>query len=120
MGAITKEMVHAAYAVGKQVKAGDIRQAEAKKAIHLQSGMDTGSANDYVNVLISMLNGLEYHRTINTYATKYFLEHICMDYGKETYLRARIAVKAHTEYYETLGHGRLESIKKLIETLSCK
>jgi hypothetical protein len=75
--------------------------------------MKTGSAQDYITVLLAMLDGEEYHRTMNAFATEYYLENIGIDYGRARQITAAKAVKAHTEYYATLGHGHQVGIEKI-------
>lgn len=113
MGAITKDMVECAYEVGKKVYTGEFGRTDGKKEINLRTGMDTGSANDYITVLMNILNGQEYHRTINAMATEYYLEQIGLDFGRESQQKAAMAVLMHTKYYSTLGHGNQVKIEKL-------
>lgn len=50
-----------------------------------------------------MMDGQCYKRTINLFATEYYLEHIGIDYGKEAQQKA---VSEHVQYYKT-KHGYL-------------
>ena len=115
MGKITNEMVKCVYDVGKKVCEGIISKQEAKEFVYTSTGMDLGSGNDYITVLCAMLQGIEYHRTINAYATEYFLNRIEKDFGLERRKKAAIAVREHTKYYATLGHGHQRKIEALAE-----
>ena len=53
-----------------------------------------------------MMDGQCYKRTINLFATEYYLEHIGIDYGKEAQQKAAKAVSEHVQYYKT-KHGYL-------------
>jgi len=74
--------------------------------------MNSSSASDYITVLLAMLNGECYKRTINEYATKHFLENIGKDYGTEAQRVAAQATLAHVEYYKSI-HGYLKGIEKI-------
>ena len=111
---ITRDMVEQAYNYGKKVYSGEIGWNQAKDEINSSSGMETGSAQAYITVLLAMMNGEEYRRTINTYATEYYLENIKKDYGLEALKKAVTAVDLHTKYYKTLGKGSLASIENIV------
>lgn len=61
-----------------------------------------------------MMQGKKYTRTINTEATRYYLENIHKDYGVDQLRIALKAVEQHTDYYGKLGRGNLRSIEKLV------
>jgi hypothetical protein len=54
-----------------------------------------------------MMDGEEFQRTINIYATDYYLENIKSDFGLDALKKAITAVDLHTKYYRTLGRGSL-------------
>lgn len=93
MGAITKNMVERIYVEGVRLYNGEIGRQEAKEIVNKATSMDMGSCNDYYTVLGALLDGVEYHRTINAFATEYFLESIERDFGAERRKRAANAVK---------------------------
>lgn len=111
---ITNEMVEYAYDIAKLVYGGILSRTEGKKKIHEDTGMKEGSANDYITVFLEMMAGNEYHRTINNYATRYYLLNIRRDFGEEAFKRAVEATDMHTKYYSTLGKGNLRGIEKIV------
>lgn len=113
MGAITNEMVKKIYVEGLKLYAGQIGKQEAKESVHRSTEMDLGSCNDYLTVLCALLDGVEYHRTINAFATEFFLQNIEKDFGIDRRKMAANAVKKHTQYYATLGHGHQRKIEEL-------
>lgn len=113
MAKITNEMVKCSYEIAKEVHSGNLSRSEGKAEISSRTGMGVGSANDYFTVFLAMLRGDEYHRTINTFATEYYLENILNDFGQESLTKALSAVKRHVKYYATLGHGNLVSIEEV-------
>ncbi len=112
---INEKMIKATYYHGRKVYHNQIELKKALDQIESQTGMDRGSANSYLHVFSSMMKGKEYHRTINTIATKYFLNNIKVDYGEEQINLALKAVREHTEYYSKQGRGSLRSIEQLVD-----
>ena len=117
---ITNEMVETAYLVAERVFAGELTRSEGKEKISTATGMKIGSANDYVTVFLDMMAGKEYHRTINSYATRYYLENIKIDFGVEAFNKAIEAAHKHTQYYRALGRGNLTGIEQMIKELRDK
>ena len=115
---ITNEMIQVSYEYAKKVYHKQTEHGKALDAIVSYTGMGRGSALAYVHDFGQMMQGNEYHRTMNTKATEYYLLNILKDYGKEQFVTALQAVKAHTEYYAKQGHGSLRGIEKLVQRLS--
>ncbi len=70
-----------------------------------------------------MMNGDQYVRTLNEYATRYFLEHIRMDFGDAVFTKAIEACKKHVQYYAGLDKGKLRYVERIIKELdaySCR
>lgn len=51
------------------------------------TGMASGSASDYISDLLAAMDGETYARTLNEYATRYFLNQIQLDYGEAAFQR---------------------------------
>lgn len=115
---ITNEMTHRGYEIVKMVYHGSLTRNEAKYKIADETGMNPGSAGDYVTNFLAMMDGQRYTRTMNTYATRYILESIRKDYGEEQFQKALEATKEHVKYYNGLNNGTLHSIQKVIDELS--
>ena len=112
MAKITNNMIPHAYDIAKKVYEGQMGLSEGKIEINRLSGMTFGSTGAYINNLHYMLSGERYTRTMNLYATEYYLEHIGQDYGGGKLKLAAQAVKKHVEYYKTV-HGYLRSTDRL-------
>ncbi|MEN8493439.1 DUF4268 domain-containing protein [Dehalococcoides sp. THU3] len=115
---LTTEMTAVAYDVAKKVYEGALGRGEGKDEIVRMTGMNAGSAGDYVSNFLAMMKGEKYTRTLNEYTTKYFLDHILEDYGPSALQKAVTACKMHADYYATLGHGRLVYVERLVEEYS--
>jgi hypothetical protein len=111
---INKEMIEKCYFYAKKVYHKQIDRTSATNSIYGEVGMHQGSANDYIGAFCSMMEGEEYKRTINTEATRYYLENINKDYGIDKLQIALTAVNKHTDYYGKQGRGNLRSIEKLV------
>lgn len=116
--AITNHMIEVSYEYSRKVYHKQIELRKALDAIVAATGMGRRSALAYVHNFSQMIEGNEYHRTMNTRATEYFLLKILNDYGKDYFDKALQAVKAHTEYYAKQGNGSLRAIKDLVRRLS--
>ncbi|MBU3196001.1 hypothetical protein KPL26_04880 [Clostridium algidicarnis] len=115
---ITNEMTHRAYEIIKMVHCGNLTRNEAKYKIADETGMNAGSAGDYVTNFLAMMEGQRYTRTMNTYATRYLLENIRLEFGEEQFQKALEATKEHVKYYNGLKNGTLHSIQNIIDELS--
>ena len=114
MTKITKEMVQQAYLTARRVWEEQESRYAASMEIHRLTGMGTGSAGDYITVFLAMMEGKVYKRTVNLYATEFFLVKIGEDYGIEAQQRAAQAVKAHVAYYRQV-HGYLAKTDQLAD-----
>lgn len=114
---ITNEMTHRAYEIVKMVYNDELSRSEAKYKISDETGMNAGSAGDYITNFLAMMDGQRYTRTMNTYATRYILESIKRDYGNEKFQKALEATKEHIKYYNGLKNGNLNSIQNVVDDL---
>ena len=80
--------------------------------------MGKGSVGDYIQNFCSMMDGRKYTRTLSSYTTKYYLEHIRQDYGEEQFQTALKAVREHIQYYNSLPYGNLNKIQEIVDDLS--
>lgn len=114
MATITEEMVQQAYRSARRVWEGQQGRSAACAEISQLTGMGIASAGDYITAFLCMMEGKKYTRTINLYATEYYLNHIGTDYGAEAQRRAAQAVKAHVAYYQQV-HSFLRRTDELAD-----
>jgi 5-methylcytosine-specific restriction protein A len=77
--------------------------------------MNDSSARDYITDFTHLMEGRIFHRTMNVYATGYFLEKIQEDFGPNA---LRLAIKSqieHVDYYERLRKTRLNKIRAVLK-----
>ncbi|MEX1028352.1 MAG: hypothetical protein WD049_10180 [Candidatus Paceibacterota bacterium] len=76
--------------------------------------MNRASAQAYTSSLQHIFAGREYRRTLNVYATRYFLESIHRDFGRRGLRKAVESVKRHLEYYSGIGKSSLPSTRAIL------
>jgi hypothetical protein len=114
---ITSDMTKEAYEISKMVYNGKISRTKGKELIAEKTGMVAGSAQDYITDFLAMMNGERYTRTLNLFATEYYMKSIKADYGKESFIKALEACQKHVEYYNKLGYGKQVKTQELIDRL---
>lgn len=115
MTKITNEMVATAYEYAKKVYSGELTRNEGKYEIAKVSGMNVGSAQDFITDYLAMREGKEYHRTMSNYGTTYFIENIKKDFGNEAFNLALEATEKHIKYYNSLGYGQLKAKEEIVK-----
>ncbi len=116
---ITLDVVKEIYLRAKDVYEERI---DLDKALNeLEDKMNKGSAWMYINTFKAMRQGKFYTGTINTTATKYFLEQIFDDYKEEGLELALKALDTNIEYFEGLsGNGKLKRVREIRNEFSAK
>lgn len=107
--------VRAAYAVAKRVFHKEIAEVAAGQQLVAQSLMSAASASSYIRNLAQMLAGESYHRTINAYATGYYLENILIDFGPLAAAQAVASVRGHVAAYRKGRPGQLKDIEAICD-----
>jgi len=115
MGSITESMVKDIYLNAIKVYSNSLTMQSAIDELERNHSMNRGSAKDYLLNYRCLLDGIKYKRTMNEYATKYFIYHILKDRGLQSLKNALSAVQQHVDYYDSLGHGNLKSIRAILE-----
>lgn len=97
---LNKVMIEQLYQLAKNVYLGKISMAKAKENAEYLYGINPRTAEGYIRDLAHMLAGEKYIRTMNEQATRYFLDNILKDFGKEALSASLMAICKHKEYYE--------------------
>lgn len=114
MANITDEAVVAAFEAAERCFFASAQARDEVEALYESHSMNRGSARDFIQNYARMRSGQRYTRTLNGFATNYFLNQIEKRYGKEHLSIALHAVRQHIAYYESLGHGRLKNIREIV------
>lgn len=116
---ITIDMSKGAYEIAKRVYLRQIKRSEGKLEINKTTGMNSGSAQDFITIFLAMMEGKEYHRTFNIKSTRFLLESIKVEFGDHYFKMALIAVQKHIEYYSKLKTGgNLRGLQDMILEIS--
>ncbi|AIQ62464.1 hypothetical protein PSTEL_04420 [Paenibacillus stellifer] len=114
---ITLDMSKGALIIAKKVFSGELTRSEGKIEINKRTGMNEGSAQDFITIFLAMMSGKVYKRTFNNVTNKFLLESIRQEFGDESYRKALNAVQQHIEYYSTLGKGNLTGLQQIINQM---
>ncbi len=115
---ITLDVIKQIYPIAKDVFEKNKSHADGRKILVKDAGMNSNSANDYINVFQKMMHGEEYQRTINEEATRYYFENIRNDFGKDILKKAIRATRLHLVYYVKKGKGKLNGISAICTEFS--
>lgn len=77
--------------------------------------MNRTSATIYIGNLAPMLEGKTLKRTMSAPSFAYFLNRIREDYGPTSLAKAVASVRAHVDYYATLGRGNLRQVSEICD-----
>ncbi len=82
--------------------------------------MKASTARMFINAYRAMRGGQVYKNTINTYATRYFLEGIHREQGDAGLIKALAAVEQHIPYYHQHRNAWLREIQDLHQEFSAR
>lgn len=114
MADITNEQVAILYDLAKGKHDGklSLKQAVDEMANY---GMTKSSATSYIRNVIHMFNGELYRRTLNHYATDYFLKKIHQDFGNDSLKKAITALENHIHYFEGLRKVHRKGLWEIVD-----
>ncbi|MBA1420056.1 MAG: HNH endonuclease [Epsilonproteobacteria bacterium] len=119
MAKITNDMIAKAYEEAKLVYFGRKSQTDAQDDLN-DFELNRNSAGDLIVNFRCMMDGQKFTRTNNAYTTKYYLENISKDYGKEKLANALSALEQHIEYYEELQNTTMHKIRAIFNDFKNK
>ncbi|RXG31863.1 HNH endonuclease [Leeuwenhoekiella marinoflava] len=99
MGKNTRNQIQTAFEIAKKVYLNEVSVSEGANQLE-QIGLKRSSSLDYIYAYSKMMQGKLYTRTINAYATNYYLHEIFKQQGAQGLRSALLSLKAHIEYYE--------------------
>lgn len=114
---ITLDMSKGALEIAKKVFLRELTRSEGKIEINKHTGMNEGSAQDFITIFLAMMSGNVYKRAFNNATNKFLLENIRQEFGEESFRKALKAVQQHIDYYSTLGKGRLTGLQRIIDQM---
>lgn len=114
---ITNKQIQAAYEIAKDEYANVISSEGAAGYLVSEHGWNESSAYGYIHTFLCMMESKEYQRTINAYATEYYLRNIYLDFGEAAFENAISSARKHLKYYISKGKSSQPKIQSLIEDL---
>ncbi|WP_217356551.1 HNH endonuclease [Ruegeria atlantica] len=111
----------AAYLQAMRIENGEISEAEARRILVSEYGVNNASASDMVRNFGQMLKGKVYHRTLSLLVTELYFDRILDEFGTNGLRNALAATRAHISYYKALPTGgRLPSLTRLCDDYADK
>ncbi len=112
------DVIKQIYPIAKNVFERKYNMDDAQSRLVNEVGMNPNSALMYLQAFQKMMEGVGYKRAINGTATRYYLEMIDLDYGRPALIKALSTVDKHIMYYDGLGRGKLQNIRKIHQEFS--
>lgn len=108
MSKITNEMVEKSFEVGKKIFNNQINLKDGIKVL-TNIGMNENSAVDYIYNYSNLIQGKNFTRTSNTYATEYSLKKIYEEDGVNGLKNALLSLSQHIAYYKEKSGANVKS-----------
>lgn len=108
---ITNQMIHSCYEIGRDLFEHKITRDDVDSKL-IKVGIGNASGWDYVNNYRYLISGQVFARTMNLYATEYFLSKIGADHGQAGLAKALKALDLHIQYYEGLNPMKIRCVGK--------
>lgn len=108
----TNEQIHKAYEIAKKVHLNEISVSDGANIL-ADTGLKKSSAFDYIYAYSKLIQGRLYTRTINAYATDYYLDRIHKENGITALKTALLALYQHIEYYEETSGASVKKGRKI-------
>jgi hypothetical protein len=114
MAKISNDAVQAAYDTAKEIYEGRLSNQQGLNILEKQYSLNRNSAADYIQNYSCMVEGRRFTRTLNAYATEYFLKRF-LEEDKDRLLAALSALHQHIDYYERIGNSRVRAGRAIYE-----
>lgn len=115
MPAISQQDAQEAYSTARRVYSKDLSEIQGVQHLVNNRGMNAASSSDYIRNFKQMMLGKSYHRTLNAFSTKLYLQRIRDDFGDGLARKALAAVRAHIIYYEGVSGTRSPGLRALCD-----
>jgi hypothetical protein len=115
MAKISQEAVRAAYDVAKRIHERDLSGPQGLAILEKEYGFNRNSAETYIHDYDCMVQGRLFTRTLNAFATKYYLTRFLEDGGQDALSLALSSLLQHIDYYELASKGRLHAVRAIYD-----
>ncbi len=113
MSKITEAMIKDLYNSAKKVNSNSNTLSSELDELWNKHNINRSSATFYINNYKYMHTGKYYSRTMQEYATEYYLNHIYNEEGLSVLKVALSSVIKHIDYFENLGKGKINGIREI-------
>jgi len=110
----TNEQIHKAFEVAKKIYLNEMSVSEGANEL-ANTGMKKSSGLDYIYAYSKLIQGKLYTRTINAYATDYYLDRIFKENGGNGLKIALLSLYQHIEYYEETSGASVKKGREIYE-----
>jgi len=118
MASITKEAVRAAYDVAKRIRKGQLTGPQGLAVLEDEYRLNGNSAEILIHDYDCMSKGQLFTRTINAFATEYYLTKFLEDGGQDALSRALSSLQQHIDYYEEIRNTKLRTLRSIYDRFS--
>jgi 5-methylcytosine-specific restriction enzyme A len=110
---ITEQAIHVAYTIAREIHEGRLTNKQGLDALQKIHGMNRNSASDYIHTYRCMVEGRRFTRTINVYATEYYLTKFHELGGRARLLNALSSLRQHFDYYEGIDKTKVQAARSI-------
>lgn len=110
----TNEQIYKAYEIAKKVHLNEMSVSEGANELE-NTGMKKNSGLDYIYAYSKLIQGKLYTRTINAFATDYYLNRILEENGENGLKIALLSLYQHIEYYEETSGASVKKGREIYE-----
>ena len=110
----TNGQIHKAFEIAKKIYLNEMSVSDGANEL-ANTGMKKSSGLDYIYAYSKLIQGKLYTRTINAYATDYYLDRIYKENGKNGLKIALLALYQHIEYYEETSGASVKKGREIYE-----
>lgn len=108
-------MIHASYEVAKKVFNKSITRSNGLDILELNYGMNRSSADFHIGNYKCLVTGKVFRKTMNVYATRYYLNCICAEGNLDILRNAVSSLYGHIKYYEIVRKINVVQQRKIYE-----
>jgi hypothetical protein len=115
MATISKKAARAAYKVAKRIREGQLSGKQGVAILVSNYGFNRNSAQTYIHDYDCMVRGQLITRTLNAFATEYYLTKFLEDGGPVALSLALSSLGQHIPYYEKTRHTRVNKLRAIYD-----
>jgi len=112
---IPNDIIPIVYQIAKRFYNNEIKLKEATNFLYNNYGLKPNSSTDYLYNYGHLLEGNEFKRTMNIYATEYYIKSIHNEFGNVGLNKAINSLNKHIEYYEGINNTKMHEMRFMVQ-----